>query len=836
MTRTDTYKNTDFAFLLKKYIYMCLNKRICFLYLCFVFKFSFAQIPNPVACYNFSGNLKEASGGTPFTVLNGPKAPGATPLGTYTTGAAICGVDTFWNWVCDQGLDLSIGTVFPKNNYTIEVLFEFDGITCGSSTWSRIINFKDANDDNGLYVYHSGTSYNMQMYLENTPPGQANQTGTTNTAAPNTWFRLFVTRNGTTNLMTVYINNVPQISFTDLFSGYSEGIFTSDLILFKDDIDAANEEDGGTVDYVRIYNQPLTQAQITQIIASSTSTKIGITGNLTIACNGNSTTLTDTSKATNYLWSTGETTSSITVSPTTTTSYYLTAWNYLFCTKSCEEYDTVTVNVSKPNIIISGTSPICKGVADTLTISGGTTYLWSNGSTKSSIVVSPTTNATYSVAASSNGCPTIDDSITVDVNPLPTITVTPDNPSICVGTSIGLTASGAVNYSWVPATGLTCTNCANPTAAPAGTTPYTITGTDANGCSSTTTETVNIMSNPPVISLITSPTTICEGTSVSLQAFATGITSPFTWEPGGMTGASISVTPKVTTTYTVTAPSNCGIATDTVTVTVNNLPVPAFLADVTSGCTPLCIQFRDLSSVSSANITQWAWDFGNGDSSHAQNPAYCYLTGGVYSVGLTVTVTADGCNATLNKINVIKVFNSPTAAFSYSPNSATIISPTIQFADQSVDPSEIVQWWWVFGDQTDSVNTQQNPAHTYQDTGTYCAKLVVTDINGCADTAINCLVIDPLFTLYIPDAFSPNGDGMNDVFMAKGQYVRSFEMYIFDRWGQEVFHTVDINEGWNGTIKGGLKVSQQDMYVYKILATDYKNKQHSYIGNITLIR
>ena len=185
---------------------------------------------------------------------------------------------------------------------------------------------------------------------------------------------------------------------------------------------------------------------------------------------------------------------------------------------------------------------------------------------------------------------------------------------------------------------------------------------------------------------------------------------------------------------------------------------------------------------------------------------------------------------------MITVYTHPIVAFSYSPNPATIINPTIQFTDQTGDAAGIAYWWWNFGEAGDTISNLQNPTHTYQDTGTFCVQEVAMDIHGCADTATNCFVIDPVFNLYIPDAFSPNGDGKNETFKPVGQYIKNFEMYIFDRWGNKLYHTLDINQGWNGTVNGGSVISQEDTYVYKINVTDSQGKQHSFIGNVTIIK
>ncbi len=214
---------------------------------------------------------------------------------------------------------------------------------------------------------------------------------------------------------------------------------------------------------------------------------------------------------------------------------------------------------------------------------------------------------------------------------------------------------------------------------------------------------------------------------------------------------------------------------------------------------------------------------------------HCYVSGIQYSVELTV-ISGGGCSSSLKMVNLVTVFNSPDAAFTIYPQPADILSPTIQFTSQASDPYGIVQWVWSFGDQSDGTSNLQNPTHTYLDTGRYCAQLVVTDKNGCMDTATNCLVINPLFNLYIPDAFSPNGDGLNDVFEVKGRYIKNYEMEIFDRWGQEIFQSNDINIGWNGKANSNSTIYQAGTYAYSIIVTDTQNKQHTYVGSVAVMK
>jgi len=416
----------------------------------------------------------------------------------------------------------------------------------------------------------------------------------------------------------------------------------------------------------------------------------------------------------------------------------------------------------------------------------------------------------------------------------PPTAITSSIPTGCNGAtgSATVNASGNITpytYLWKPGNQTTATI----TGLSAGN--YTLTITGANGCGTDTAYAT--VSQPPGIypslSVRTNNPSICAGSSVILFATGSNITNGYTWQPGALSGDSVAVTPTVTSTYTVTGSNACGTADTTITINVTPLPVPAFNADIIAGCSPLCIQFHNMSAISSGKISSYGWDYGNRDSSNTQNPIYCYLHPGIYSVKITAT-SDSGCSATLVKQNYITVYTNPSAGFTISPQPTTFLEPTIQFTNNSTDAYGLAEWNWSFGDGSDSSSQTQNTSHTYHDTGTYCPTLLVTNIHGCVDSVINCLVIDPIFTLYIPSAFTPNGERNNQVFEAKGNDVKSFEMYIFDRWGMELFHSTAINNGWDGTFKN--TICQEDAYVYVITAYDSNNNKHSYTGTVNLLK
>ena len=184
----------------------------------------------------------------------------------------------------------------------------------------------------------------------------------------------------------------------------------------------------------------------------------------------------------------------------------------------------------------------------------------------------------------------------------------------------------------------------------------------------------------------------------------------------------------------------------------------------------------------------------------------------------------------------LNIAPSPVANFDMTPHSGTILNPLINFTDQSVGAA---QWLWNFGDIMNSGSIIKHPSYTYSDIGSYIVSLFVTNSEGCTDSVSHTIVIKSGFAIYIPDAFTPNGDKLNDFFAPAGSELDvpgNFEMSIIDRWGEEVYHTTDIAKPWNGNFKNESEILQQDVYVYKIGVKDASGKLHHYMGHVTLIK
>lgn len=281
--------------------------------------------------------------------------------------------------------------------------------------------------------------------------------------------------------------------------------------------------------------------------------------------------------------------------------------------------------------------------------------------------------------------------------------------------------------------------------------------------------------------------------------------------------------------YPVTFTISENGCTETVTDSVDVYPKPIALFGLSTvtGCVLNPVQFID-SSISSAPLTYY-WDFGNGSSSTAQNPVATYSAAGSYTVSLVIS-NEYGCKDTALLPNPLSVYASPIAGFSLTPTIVSIANPEITMSDQSSLATGCIVFW---GDGTSSSNCDS--MHHYTVVGTYTVMQVVVNTLGCYDTAYSDITIQAEYFFWIPNAFTPNKNDLNDVFKPKVIGVHDYTFLIFDRWGNKLYEGSDKDEGWNGYYKKEL--CKSDVYVYKInFRDDVKNEFHEYIGRVTLVR
>jgi gliding motility-associated-like protein len=553
-------------------------------------------------------------------------------------------------------------------------------------------------------------------------------------------------------------------------------------------------------------------------------------------CAGQTTTLTAGGTGANsYTWSPGTdlsatTGTSVDATPASTITYTITAIGNV-----CNATGTIDVTVNPYPVInvLPANASICEGQTQTFTASGANSYAWSpatglSATTGASVDASPLATTTYEIIGSNAGCnDTID--VTLTVNPVPVTTVSPD-VTICSGTSTPLVAGGATTYAWSPTSGLSSGTNPNVTANPTTTTTYTVTGT-SNNCSSSTDVTVTV--NPtPTVGILPLTYSYCEGGSIDLEAYGA---NTYVWSPAtglsATTGSNVTANPTVTTTYTITGTSLGCLDDETITVTVYPNPVVDFSASDTVGCQPLCVDFTNNSTISSGTITNYFWELGNGTQS-LTSFSHCYNDTGTFTVELTAT-SDQNCVTKLTKLDYIIVNPLPLANFNFTPPTASILNPTIQFTDESNGATE---WYWYFGDGDSINNLITTPEHIYPTTqqGIYTARLLVINQFGCTDEITHDVVITPVVTLYIPNAFTPNSNRRNDLFYAYGEGIAEFEMVIFNRWGEYLFRSQDINVGWDGTFNG-IEVPN-DVYVYVVNYVGIDDSNGTKRGMVTVVK
>jgi gliding motility-associated-like protein len=499
------------------------------------------------------------------------------------------------------------------------------------------------------------------------------------------------------------------------------------------------------------------------------------------------------------------------------------------------EPPALTTTASQVDVLCSGANT---GSA-TVNPSGGApgySYAWMPSGGNAPTASSLTAQSYTCTITDMNGC-TLAQTFTI-TEPVTVVAASgPVTHVDCFGQSTGaitVTQSGGVppySYAWMP--NVTATPTAN--SIPAG--AYQIVVTDANGCSSTITITIT---EPPLLTLQASaaPAVICNGQQAVISSVPAGGAAGYNvvWNPGNLSGVSQNVTPAATTTYTATVTDANGCtATMTTSVTVNPVPVAAFSANVVAGCTPVCVDFSDLSTIGAPGvIVAWDWDFGDGNTATTQNPSHCYTTPGVYTVILTAK-SADGCTHTFTLANYISAYVNPVAAFTMNPQPTTVFNAQIYFTDESSNASS---WVWSFGDVQNSTSVLQDPTFLYFAPECYQVLLTVTSPNGCTDSISHPVCIDPDVSIYVPNAFTPNDDNTNEIFIpiAIGIDPAKYQFWIFDRWGNILFSTNDMTKGWDGKVQGHADPCQVDTYVWKIIATDTKGVQYKRVGSVNLIR
>lgn len=427
---------------------------------------------------------------------------------------------------------------------------------------------------------------------------------------------------------------------------------------------------------------------------------------------------------------------------------------------------SITVN-PVPSVAQPANQSLCNGVttnavAFTGTLSNVSTYTWTNSDPSIGLPASGTGNipaftavntgntaitATITVTASTSLCPGSARSFTITVHPTPAVVVSNDM-NVCLGSTAQLSASGASQYTWTPATGLSCTTCANPVATPTGSVKYIVKGQSAFGCFAF--DSVSLTVIRPFQMLVTPNDTLCIGESTGLQA--SGANSYLWSPPQGLNRVDIAnpvATPATTTLYRVVGYDGFGCFTDTnfVKITVGPRPTLNIGADMT------------------------------------------------LSTGTSITF-----------------------------NPATTNGP-------------IVSWTWAPATGLSCTNCP-TPTTTVRDNIYYT--LSIKNNYGCiTNDTIFIFVFCKSAQVFIPNAFTPDGDGLNDILMVRGKGILVKTFRIFNRWGELVFEKTNFNPndpkfGWDGKVRG--VPATPDVFVYTAEVICDNAVIYTYKGNTTLLK
>lgn len=568
----------------------------------------------------------------------------------------------------------------------------------------------------------------------------------------------------------------------------------------------------------------------------------------------------------------GQSSASITVSATGGTPNYSYSWPVIGSSASSVNnigagtytvdvtdqnncLETISINITEPAVLLSSignaVDPTCyglKGIAS-VTVTGGTipyNYSWSTnpvltGSNENLFAGSYTVTIT-----DDHGCFTSSD-VTL-TEPSQVITTAGLDDTVCLGQSATLSATasgGAGNYyfAWQPTSVI---NAGTIMLTPTSDTTYIVVGYDKIGCpgtpDTTTAYTYHLFPGD-VDAVAISP--ICPGRNSVVSAIPLATTGPLTYQWNNNLGSGpgeFIVTPSQPTTYVVTATSDvCGTSVvDSVEITFNPQPSIAVSSDTSELCVPGPIQFLDSSVTGNISdpIISWNWNFGDGTFSTQQNPVHIFNQEGTYFVTLTVG-TSGGCTA-VNSTSplTIDAHRYPTAAFKVNSPELTLPVDKLAPNNQSVGANSYV---WSFGDGGNS--TEFNPEYYYSSVGVFQIQLIATSLYACSDTAYG--EVSTTSDFIFPNVFTPSEDGptgggydkrgfSNNVFFPYTDGVIKFKIEIFNRWGELVFESNDINIGWDGYYNGQL--CQQDVYIWKAFLKLNNGKEYNKSGDVTLLR
>ncbi|OWY19229.1 hypothetical protein C7N43_22930 [Sphingobacteriales bacterium UPWRP_1] len=554
----------------------------------------------------------------------------------------------------------------------------------------------------------------------------------------------------------------------------------------------------------------------TAVVVNSNPT-VNIAGTLSF-CTGGSTVLDAGGGYTTYDWSNGDATQTTTI--TASGIYIVTVTDVNGCTGSASVTVTVNSNLSPA---ISGALSFCTGGSTVLDAGGGyATYDWSNGDATQTTTI--TTSGTYSVTVSDmNGCTgSASATVTVNSNLSPAISGV---LSFCTGGSTVLDAGGGyATYDW-------SNGDATQTTTITASGIYIVTVTDATGCTGSASATVVV--NPLPVVFIDGDSDICLGETSVLDA-GTGFAA-YSWNDGGI-AQTLDATTSGTYSVTVTDDNGC-TGTDDFTLTVTDCPtcIPPLAPVATADTLVVCAGEINTAafevSAEPGTVVNW-YDAPAGGNLLGSGNTFVPDAPGIY---YAEAAAIDDPTCVSGRIELALVTDAVTVSAVANPAAALSGGEVQLGASGSATQGVLLTYnWTTSGNDVLSCNNCTDP--TVAVTGTASYTVTAIDEWGCSDSDnVQVTLLLPDNLVIIPNAFSPNGDGVNDVFRINGSNVELVELFVYNRWGGEVYADSGTPAiGWDGTFKG---VAQElGVYVYYATVTFTNGTEKDFKGNVTLIR
>ena len=357
----------------------------------------------------------------------------------------------------------------------------------------------------------------------------------------------------------------------------------------------------------------------------------------------------------------------------------------------------------------------------------------------------------------------------------------------------------------------------------------------SDGCGFDTTSIIVTIHPEPIVNLIMSDEAVCSGLPITFSTEGEALDN-YQWIFGS---AGTANTEDPSMNFLVNGIEEIQLTANTqlhnclvqLSETVEVFPLPEINYSLNSeiGCSPFLLNINN----ASIDASLFTWNL-NDLTDNTSSPQFYLTQPGMYSLNVSA-LNQFGCEASLSEGVVFTLYDSPVAEFVANPSEANILTnPTVSFHSYTEGATS---YEWDFGDDSGSLDFE--PEHTYESAGTFMVVLTAENNEGCSDTFTQEVIVKDELSLFIPNSFTPNGDGLNDIFIPRvtGSNFSEYHFYVFDRWGNIVFESIEPNTGWIGDVSGGNYYSTSDLYTWRVeVLLDKGEGSKVFLGEVNVIR